>query len=164
MPKTMIVAGGCFWGIEALFRKESGVLDTEVGYTGGKNDNPTYESHSGHAEALQIIYDTDVTTYQTLLNFFFRIHNPTTLNQQGNDKGSSYRSAIFTSDAEEIKIAEETIDMVNESGKWGNPVVTTIEPLTHFWSAEDYHQNYLEKNPGGYTCHAIWFDDFTEPE
>ena len=158
--KTMIVAGGCFWGIEALFRKESGVLDTEAGYTGGKNDNPTYESHPGHAEALQITYDTDVTSYQTLLNFFFRIHNPTTLNQQGNDKGSSYRSAIFTSDAEEIKIAEETIDMVNESGKWGDPLVTTIEPLTRFWSAEDYHQDYLEKNPSGYTCHAIWFDDF----
>ncbi len=162
--KTMIVAGGCFWGMEALFRKQVGVLDTEAGYTGGKNDNPTYESHSGHAEALQITYDTDVTSYQTLLNFFFRIHNPTTLNQQGNDKGSSYRSAIFTSNAEEIKIAEETIDMVNESGKWADPLVTTIEPLTRFWSAEDYHQDYLEKNPQGYTCHAIWFDSFTEPE
>lgn len=158
----MIVAGGCFWGMEALIRKELGVLDTEVGYIGGKNENPTYEFHPGHAEAIQITYDTDVTSYQALLDFFFRIHNPTTLNQQGNDKGSSYRSAIFTDDSEEIKVAEETIGMVNESGKWGDPVVTTIEPSSRFWVAEEYHQDYLEKNPGGYTCHAIWFDSFNE--
>lgn len=164
MQKTMIVAGGCFWGMEALFRKEVGVLDTEAGYIGGKNENPTYESHPGHAEALQITYDADATSYQTLITFFFRIHNPTTLNQQGNDKGSSYRSAIFTNDPEEIKIVEEVIDMVNESGKWGNPVVTTIEPETRFWSAEEYHQDYLEKNPGGYTCHAVWFDSFSDSD
>lgn len=160
--KKAVVAGGCFWGLEDLIRTLSGVIDTEAGYTGGENDNPTYEHHPGHAEAVEIEYDEDKIDYQHILDFFFQIHNPTTLNQQGNDKGTSYRSAIFFSSFEEKKIAEEMIDIVNESGRWPNPVVTTLEPFTRFWPAEDYHQDYLQKNPGGYTCHAVYFDSYLE--
>jgi peptide-methionine (S)-S-oxide reductase len=131
-----------------------------VGYIGGKNENPTYESHEGHAEAVEITYDGEVTTYKKLLDFFFQIHNPTTLNQQGNDRGTSYRSAIFYATEEEKQIAEEMIEIVNESGRWDDLVVTTLEPLTRFWLAEEYHQKYLEKNPGGYTCHAVYFESY----
>lgn len=159
MQKTAVIAGGCFWGMQDLFRKQPGVLSTEVGYAGGKNDNPTYEFHPGHAEAIQITYDDSLTTYEAILDYFFRIHNPTTVNQQGNDKGSSYRSAIFYADETEKNQAEAMIDTVNESGKWESPVVTTLEPLTRFWSAEDYHQDYLEKHPDGYTCHFLRFDE-----
>lgn len=141
--------------MEELFRREPGVIDTEVGYTGGKNTNPTYEFHPGHAEALAITYDETETSFQKLLDFFFRIHNPTTVNQQGNDRGESYRSAIFYQNEEEKKRAEEIIEKVNSSGLWPNPVVTTLEPFTAFYSAEEYHQDYLQKNPGGYTCHYI---------
>lgn len=158
--KTAVVAGGCFWGLEDLIRSQPGVIDTEAGYTGGKNDNPTYEDHPGHAEAVAITYDPAVTDYQHLLDFFFQIHNPTTLNQQGNDRGTSYRSAIFYANEEEKQVAEAMIEIVNESGRWPSPVVTTLEPLTRFWPAEDYHQDYLQKNPGGYTCHAIYFDSY----
>ena len=158
----MYLAGGCFWGLEDLVRNQPGVIDTEVGYTGGENEHPTYESHSGHAEALEITYDSKETSFKKLLDFFFQIHNPTTLNQQGNDVGTSYRSAIFYQNEEEKKIAKEMIDIVNRSGRWENPVVTTLEPLITFWSAEDYHQDYLKKNPGGYTCHAIYFDSYLE--
>lgn len=162
MIKKAYLAGGCFWGLEQLFRTLPGITSTEAGYTGGTNENPTYENHPGHAEALEIEYDSEKISYKQLLDFFFQIHNPTTLNQQGNDRGTSYRSAIFYADEEERKIAEEMISIVNESERWPNPVVTTLEPLSRFWPAEDYHQDYLEKNPGGYTCHAIYFDSYLE--
>jgi len=162
MIKMAVVAGGCSWGLEELIRTQPGVVQTEAGYTGGSNDNPTDRDHSGHAEAVEIEYDTAVTSYKQILDFFFQIHNPTTLNQQGNDKGTSYRSAIFYASEEERVIAEEMIAIVNESGRWEDPVVTTLEPLTRFWPAEEYHQDYLQKNPGGYTCHAIYFDSYLE--
>lgn len=160
--KKAVLAGGCFWGLEDLIREQPGVLDTEAGYAGGTNDNPTYENHPGHAEAVEIMYDPNKTSYKQLLDFFFQIHNPTTLNQQGNDKGTSYRSAIFYANDEEKDIAAEMISIVNESGRWNDPVVTTLEPLTRFYPAEDYHQDYLQKNPGGYTCHAIYFDSYLD--
>ena len=160
--KKIILAGGCFWGLEDLIRSRPGVIETEVGYTGGQNDTPTYEHHPGHAEAVEITYDPAVTSYKQLLDFFFQIHNPTTLNQQGNDIGTSYRSAIFYATEEEKKIAQEMIDIVNESGRWPDPVVTTLEPFTRFWPAENYHQDYLVKNPGGYTCHVIYFDSYLD--
>jgi peptide-methionine (S)-S-oxide reductase len=153
--KTIYIAGGCFWGLEELFREEPGVTDTEVGYTGGDNENPDYSNHPGHAEALAITYDTDQTTYAAILDFFFRIHNPTTLNRQGNDTGSSYRSAIFYQDDEELQTAQAMIEKVNQSGLYKDPVVTSLEPYTKFYSAEEYHQDYLQKNPGGYTCHYV---------
>lgn len=151
--KKAVLAGGCFWGLEELFRKLPGILNTEVGYVGGKNENPTYEFHPGHAEGLEIEYDADQISYQNLLDFFFQVHNPTTINQQGNDIGSSYRSAIFYANEEEKSEAEAFIKIVNQSKRWNNPVITTLEPLTTFWPAERYHQDYLQKNPGGYTCH-----------
>jgi peptide-methionine (S)-S-oxide reductase len=160
MTQEAILAGGCFWGLEELFRDLPGVVDTEAGYTGGTQENPTYESHQGHAEALLITYNTDVLSYKQVLDFFFQIHNPTTLNQQGNDKGTSYRSAIFYKDDEEKRIAEEMIDIVNESERWTDPVVTSLEKFTTFYPAEDYHQDYLQKNPNGYTCHAVYFDSY----
>jgi peptide-methionine (S)-S-oxide reductase len=135
-------------------------VNTEAGYTGGENENPTYGNHPGHAEALEIEYDDELIDYQHILDFFFQIHNPTTLNQQGNDKGTAYRSAIFYANDEEKQIAQEMIETVDESDRWDNPVVTTLEPLNRFWPAEAYHQDYLVKNPGGYTCHAIYFDSY----
>ena len=156
--KTIYLAGGCFWGMEELFRQQPGVVDTEVGYTGGKNDNPSYEYHPGHAEALAITYDTQKTDYQSLLDFFFRIHDPTTKNRQGNDVGSAYRSAIFYQDDNELQTAKMMIEKTNQSKLYDDPVVTTLEPLTKFYSAEDYHQDYLQHNPGGYTCHFIRTD------
>ncbi|OGI89772.1 peptide-methionine (S)-S-oxide reductase [Candidatus Nomurabacteria bacterium RIFCSPLOWO2_01_FULL_40_15] len=160
MSKKIILAGGCFWGLQDLIRKQPGVLKTRVGYTGGRVENPTYENHEGHAEAVEIEYDESVTSYKKLLDFFFQIHNPTTLNQQGNDHGTSYRSAIFYGNEEERKEAENFIEIVNKSKRWKDPVVTTLEPLEKFYLAEDYHQDYLIKNPGGYTCHAIYFDSY----
>jgi peptide-methionine (S)-S-oxide reductase len=160
MIKKIVLAGGCFWGMEDLIRKQPGVVNTTVGYTGGNVENPTYENHEGHAEAVEIEYDTDKTSYKRMLDFFFQIHNPTTLNQQGNDIGTSYRSAIFYGSEEEKKEAENFIDIVNKSKRWNNPVVTKLEPLGVFYKAEDYHQDYLQKNPGGYTCHAIYFDSY----
>jgi peptide-methionine (S)-S-oxide reductase len=153
--KTVYLAGGCFWGLEELFREQPGVTDTEVGYSGGKNENPTYENHPGHAEALAITYDADKTSFANILDFFFRIHDPTTKNRQGFDIGSSYRSAIFYQDDEEQKTAEDVIEKVNASGLYKHKVVTTLEPFKKFWSAETYHQDYLQKNPGGYTCHFV---------
>ncbi len=161
MTRKVYFAGGCFWGLEELFRRRPGVIDTEVGYCGGKNDNPTYENHPGHAEAIEITYDDEQTSYKDLLDYFFRIHNPTTINQQGNDVGTSYRSAVFYQNEDEKNVATDFIAMVDESGKWPDPVVTTIEPLTRFWPAEDYHQDYLQKNPGGYTCHQEYFESFS---
>ena len=155
MKKTAYVAGGCFWGLEELFREQPGVLDTEVGYAGGQNDDPTYEHHPGHAEALAITYDTDKTSFANILDYFFRIHDPTTLNRQGNDVGSSYRSAIFYQDDGEKATANKIIEKVNGSHLYDGPVVTSLEPLTRFWTAESYHQDYLQHNPGGYTCHFV---------
>ncbi len=154
------LAGGCFWGLEELFRKQPGIMDIEAGYTGGKNDNPNYYFHSGHAEALKIHYDPKKTSFKEILDFFFRVHDPTTLNQQGNDRGEAYRSAIFYQNEKEKKEAEEFIELVNKSGKWKDPVVTMLEPLTTFWTAEEFHQDYLQKNPGGYTCHYIHTDSY----
>lgn len=160
MTKKAVFAGGCFWGLEELIRSQPGVVNTEVGYTGGENDNPTYTNHPGHAEAVEIEYDPTQTTYKKLLDFFFQIHNPTTLNQQGNDIGTSYRSAIFYANEEEREEAEKFIKIVDDSKRWQKPVVTSLEPLTKFYKAEEYHQDYLQKNVGGYTCHAIWFDSY----
>ena len=160
MTKKAYLAGGCFWGLEELFRKVSGVVSTEAGYTGGENDSPTYEKHPGHAEALEIEYDPEQTSFWKLLDFFFQIHNPTKLNQQGNDIGTAYRSAIFYQDEEERKLAEDFIKIVDKSGRWKAPAVTSLEQFKKFWKAEEYHQDYLQKNPGGYTCHAIFFESY----
>lgn len=148
-------AGGCFWGMEELFRSQPGVIATEAGYTGGTNEDPTYESHPGHAEALEIVYDPEKTSYRDLLDFFFRIHDPSTINRQGNDIGTSYRSAIFYQTEAEKSEAERFIKLVNESGRWPGPVVTTLEPFEKFYPAESYHQDYLQKHPDGYTCHFV---------
>ncbi len=156
--KIAYIAGGCFWGLEDLFREQPGVLDTEVGYTGGENVNPDYHNHPGHAEAIAITYDTEKTNFASILDFFFRIHDPTTINRQGNDVGSSYRSAIFYQDEEELNVAKEVISKVEASGIYKNPVVTSLEPFTKFYTAEAYHQDYLRKNPGGYTCHFVRTD------
>jgi len=160
MIKKTYLAGGCFWGMEDLFRKRPGVVGTTAGYTGGENENPTYENHPGHAEALEISYDDNETSFRDLLDYFFQIHDPTTLNRQGNDIGESYRSAIFYQDEEEKNQAEEFIEIVNDSGRWENPVVTTLEPYENFYDAEEYHQDYLQKNPGGYTCHYERFKSY----
>lgn len=148
---TIVFAGGCFWGMEDLFRMQAGVLDTEVGYTGGENQHPTYEQHPGHAEALKVVYDPRVTTLDALMDYFFQIHDPTTKDRQGNDVGTSYRSAIFYDGDEQQRIAERAIE--RNQKYWEGSIVTTLEPLEDFWSAEEYHQDYLQKNPGGYTCH-----------
>lgn len=153
--ENIYLAGGCFWGMEELFRDQTGVTNTEVGYTGGQNANPTYESHAGHAEALKISYDPAATSYQKMLDFFFRIHDPTTLDRQGNDVGSSYRSAIFYENDGQKQLALDMIKRVNKSGIYDGNVVTTLEKIVTFWPAEDYHQDYLQKNPGGYTCHYV---------
>lgn len=158
--KTAYLAGGCFWGMEELFRNEKGVLDTEAGYCGGENENPTYQNHPGHAETLKIVYDSSETDFRHILDFFFRIHNPTTLNRQGNDVGSSYRSAIFYQNEEEKREAEDFITIVDKSSIWKDKVVTSVEKFEHFWPAEQEHQDYLQKYPEGYTCHAVRFDTF----
>ena len=145
--KKAYLAGGCFWGMEDLFRVRPGVKDTEVGYIGGENDNPTYRNHPGHAEGIEITYDPAETSFKQLLDYFFRVHDPTTVDRQGNDIGSSYRSAIFVQNDEEQSDAEEIIDVVNRSERWRGEVVTTLEPYTKFWPAEDYHQDYLVKKP-----------------
>lgn len=148
---TLTLAGGCFWGVEELFRTRPGVIDTEVGYTGGQNAEPTYEHHPGHAEAIQITYDETITTSDALLDYFFQIHDPTTVHRQGNDIGESYRSALFYRDDSERAFFEAAVE--RNQVYWQQPIVTQLEPLTTFWPAEDYHQDYLQKNPGGYTCH-----------
>ncbi len=157
--KKAYIAGGCFWGMEDLFRSRPGIIDTEVGYQGGENDNPTYQNHPGHAEGIELTYDPNETSFKEILDFFFRIHNPTTEDQQGNDRGSSYRSAIFYQNEAEKVEAEEVINLVNASGKWDGKVVTTLEAFTPFWQAEPNHQDYLVRNPNGYTCHYLRFED-----
>jgi peptide-methionine (S)-S-oxide reductase len=156
--KKAYIAGGCFWGMEDLFRTRTGIKDTEVGYIGGTNDHPTYRNHPGHAEGIEITYDENETSFKKILDYFFRIHNPTTVDQQGNDMGSSYRSAIFYQNEKEI--ANEVIAIVNESNKWNGKVVTKLEPYSTFWQAEAEHQDYLVKQPNGYTCHFERFDSF----
>lgn len=158
--KKAYLAGGCFWGMEDLFRVRPGVKDTEVGYLGGQNENPTYRNHPGHAEGLEITYDSTETSYMKLLDYFFTIHDPSTVDRQGNDIGSSYRSALFIQNEQERSDAEEIIRIVDESGRWPGKVVTTLEPFTKFWPAEDYHQDYLVTNPNGYTCHFERFGTF----
>jgi peptide-methionine (S)-S-oxide reductase len=148
-----ILAGGCFWGMQDLIRKLPGVLSTRVGYTGGDLPNATYAKHGTHAEAIEITFDADKISYRHLLEFFFQIHDPTTLNQQGNDIGPSYRSAIYYLDDEQREIAEDTIADVEASGLWPGKVVTEVVPVGPFWEAEPEHQDYLEHYPDGYTCH-----------
>ena len=150
-----ILAGGCFWGMQDLIRKLPGVISTRVGYTGGDVPNATYRNHEGHAEAIEIIFDPEKTSFRDLLEFFFQIHDPTTKNRQGNDRGMSYRSAIyFTSDAQK-RTAEDTIADVEASGLWPGKVVTEVVPAGAFWEAEPEHQDYLERYPNGYTCHFV---------
>lgn len=161
MTETAILAGGCFWGMEDILRKVDGVINTEVGYTGGTTENPTYSvvktGSSGHAEAIQITFNSEILSFENLLSVFFRMHDPTQKNRQENDIGSQYRSAIFyLSEAQRIT-AEKVKSEVTSSGKWSRPVVTEITAASKFYSAEAYHQDYLEKNPGGYTCH--WLRD-----
>jgi len=148
-----ILAGGCFWGMQDLIRKLPGVLTTRVGYTGGDAPNATYRNHRGHAEAIEIAFDPGKISYRDLLEFFFQVHDPTTLNRQGNDIGSSYRSAIFYLSDEQKRIAEDTIADVDASGLWPGKVVTEVTPAGPFWEAEPEHQDYLERYPDGYTCH-----------
>lgn len=158
--KKAYIAGGCFWGMEDLFRVRKGIIDTEVGYQGGQNENPTWADHPGHAESVELTYNADETNFREILDYFFRVHNPTTLDSQGNDIGSSYRSAIFIQNEEEQKIAEEIITIVNETGRWEFPIVTILEPFSKFWTAEAGHQDYLLNNPNGYTCHFERFETF----
>ena len=148
-----VLAGGCFWGMQDLIRKLPGVVSTRVGYTGGDVANATYRNHGSHAEAIEIIFDPSETSYRQMLEFFFQIHDPTTKNRQGGDVGASYRSAIFYVDAEQRRVAEDTIADVEESGIWPGDVVTELVPVGPFWEAEEEHQDYLEKYPNGYTCH-----------
>jgi peptide-methionine (S)-S-oxide reductase len=148
-----ILAGGCFWGMEDLIRRRPGVLSTRVGYTGGDVPNATYGNHGTHAEAIEITFDPEQTSYRDLLEFFFQIHDPTTLNRQGNDIGMSYRSAIFYLDDEQRRVAEDTVADVEASGLWPGKVVTEVAPAGPFWEAEPEHQDYLERYPNGYTCH-----------
>jgi peptide-methionine (S)-S-oxide reductase len=150
-----ILAGGCFWGMQDLLRSFPGVITTRVGYTGGNIANATYRNHEGHAEAIEIVFDPQQLTYRRLLEFFFQIHDPTTLNRQGNDTGTSYRSAIFLTTDEQKRIAEDTIANVNASELWPGKVVTEVVPAGTFWEAEPEHQDYLERLPNGYTCHFI---------
>ena len=158
--ETAIVAGGCFWCTEAVFRDVIGVSEVESGYIGGTVPNPTYKQvcsgTTGHAEAIRVTFDPSVLSYEDLLEqWFFRLHDPTTLNRQGNDVGTQYRSAIFPQTEEQRAVAERVIARVGASGRWKRPVTTSIEPAGTWYSAEDYHQDYLRKHPGGYSCHYI---------
>ena len=153
--ETAILAGGCFWGVQDLLRRYPGVIETRVGYSGGDVPNATYRNHGTHAEAIEIIYDPELITYRRLLEFFFQIHDPSTLNRQGNDVGLSYRSAIFYTSEEQKQVALDTIADVDASGIWPGKVVTEVAAAGDFWEAEPEHQDYLERLPDGYTCHFI---------
>ncbi len=153
MSERAVLAGGCFWGMQDLIRKLPGVTATRVGYTGGDVKNATYRNHGTHAEGIEIIFEPEVISYRELLEFFFQIHDPTTLNRQGNDRGMSYRSAIYYCSEAQHETALETIADVNASGLWPGRVVTEVEPVGDFWEAEPEHQDYLERIPNGYTCH-----------
>jgi peptide-methionine (S)-S-oxide reductase len=150
-----VLAGGCFWGLQDLIRKLPGVVSTKVGYTGGDVANATYRNHGTHAEAIEIMFDPGQTSFRTLLEFFFQIHDPTTENRQGNDRGLSYRSAIYYVDDAQRAVALDTISDVNASGLWPAKAVTELEPVGAFWDAEPEHQDYLERRPDGYTCHFV---------
>lgn len=150
-----ILAGGCFWGMQDLIRRLPGVLSTRVGYTGGDVPNATYPNHGNHAEAIEIVFDPETVSYREILEFFFQIHDPTTRNRQGNDRGSSYRSAIFYTNDEQKTTAEHVINEVNASGLWPGKVVTELAAAGPFWQAEPEHQDYLERYPNGYTCHYV---------
>jgi methionine-S-sulfoxide reductase len=155
------LAGGCFWGMEEIIRQIPGVLSTNVGYTGGSVDNPNYNivklGTTNHAESVQVEFDSSKISYADILGYFFRMHDPTTLNQQGNDKGTQYRSVIFYHSEEQKITAQEVIKKLEAAGKWKKPIVTQLIPASKFYLAEEYHQDYLKKNPGGYTCH--WLRD-----
>ncbi|WP_298804722.1 peptide-methionine (S)-S-oxide reductase MsrA [uncultured Lentibacter sp.] len=153
--ETATLAGGCFWGMQDLIRKMDGVLSTRVGYTGGDVENATYKNHGTHAEAIEVVYNPEKISYRRLLEFFFQIHDPTTENRQGNDRGMSYRSAIYYADDAQKAVALDTIADVNASGLWPDRVVTELAPVSAFWEAEPEHQDYLERIPNGYTCHFI---------
>jgi peptide-methionine (S)-S-oxide reductase len=153
--ETALLAGGCFWGMQELIRKQPGVLSTRVGYSGGDVDNATYRNHGTHAEAIETVFDPTQTSFRKMLEFFFQIHDPTTTDRQGNDRGASYRSAIYYSSDAQRKIAEDTIADVDASGLWPGKVVTELAPVGSFWEAEPEHQDYLQRYPTGYTCHFI---------
>ena len=150
-----VLAGGCFWGMQDLIRRYDGVIRTRVGYTGGDVPNATYRNHGTHAEAIEIVYDPEKTSFRDLLEFFFQIHDPSTPNRQGNDRGLSYRSAIYYTSDEQKRVAEETIADVDASGIWPGKVVTEVAEAGAFWEAEPEHQDYLERIPNGYTCHFV---------
>jgi len=153
--ETAILAGGCFWGMQDLIRRQPGIVSTRVGYSGGDVPNATYRNHGTHAEAIEIVFDPAQTSYRDILEFFFQIHDPSTKNRQGNDLGTSYRSAIFYRDEQQKQVAEDTIQDVDASGLWPGKVVTEVSPAGPFWEAEPEHQDYLERYPTGYTCHVI---------
>ena len=153
--RRAVLAGGCFWGMQDLIRNLPGIVSTRVGYSGGDVPDATYRRHGGHAEAVEIVYDPQRTDFRALLEFFFQIHDPTTVNRQGNDRGTSYRSAIFYADEDQRAVAEETIADVEASGLWPGKVVTELAPLGDFWEAEPAHQDYLLRRPSGYTCHFV---------
>ncbi|MBT5295241.1 MAG: peptide-methionine (S)-S-oxide reductase MsrA [Octadecabacter sp.] len=155
MTERAVLAGGCFWGMEDLIRKLPGVVSTRVGYTGGDVANATYRNHGTHAEGIEIMFDPTQITYRRILEFFFQIHDPTTANRQGNDRGMSYRSAIYYVDEDQKAVAIDTIKDVDASGLWPGNVVTEVDPVSEFWVAEPEHQDYLERIPNGYTCHFI---------
>jgi len=150
-----VLAGGCFWGVQELFRRYNGVISTRVGYTGGSTPNATYRNHGHHAEAVEIVFDPARISYRQLLEYFFQIHDPTTLDRQGNDIGASYRSAIYYTSDEQRRVAEDTIADVDASGLWPGKVVTEVKPAGEFWEAEPEHQDYLLRYPDGYTCHFV---------
>ena len=153
--ETAILAGGCFWGMQDLIRKLPGVHSTRVGYSGGDVPNATYRNHGTHAEAIEVVFDPDTLTFRSLLETFFQIHDPTTVDRQGNDRGTSYRSGIYYTSETQRMVAEETIADVNASGLWPGKVVTEVRPAGPFWQAESEHQDYLERYPHGYTCHYV---------
>ena len=155
VTEKAILAGGCFWGMQDLIRRRPGVVSTRVGYSGGDVANATYRNHGTHAEAIEIVFDPAVTSYRDLLEFFFQVHDPTTRNRQGNDIGTSYRSAIYYTDEQQHAIADDTIADVDASGLWPGKVVTEVRPAGPFWQAEPEHQDYLEHYPNGYTCHFV---------
>lgn len=153
--EEIYLAGGCFWGMQELLRTIPGVIETDVGYTGGRVANATYRNHDGHAEAVRVVYDPRQLPLERLLGWFYRMHDPTTKDRQGNDIGSSYRSAVFYRTDEQKRIAEAYTERLNKQGTWGAPIITEIEPAGDYWKAEDEHQDYLEKHRGGYTCHFL---------
>ena len=148
-----VLAGGCFWGMQQLIRRRPGVLSTRVGYTGGDVPNATYRNHGTHAEGIEIVFDPERTSYRDILEFFFQIHDPTTRDRQGNDRGSSYRSGIYYTSDDQARVAAEVIADVDASGLWPGKVVTEVKPAGEFWEAEPEHQDYLQRRPSGYTCH-----------